>query len=528
MAQLTPYLGKSTTCGILRAVETITIRASDDRYTVRETLRRVDNKQVLVTLPWEADHGWQSPLDFEVQRRVGQSQRLNMAWVVEDPERRAAAKKAGLPVFRSEEAARHYLARHADFPEMQVPARPAQPKRSWWAPNPRKPKAPVLKHPPAWLLAIEGAVLIVVLGLVAIAFLLAVPSAEITLYPDSRAYTRIVQISVDPTAEQIDLQRGVIPSQRVGDEFEAYIEVVTSGRGYAFSGKATGRILLTNLLGQDYQVPEGTVVRTSAGSYPVRYATTAGVTVPAFGQAEAPIEALNEGPSGNIDAYQINLVEGVAGFAVRVTNPAPISGAESNTVRTVSETDRSRAWDLAAEQLLAQAYDGLRAIAEAEPGRFLPRQTLTVQAAPKAAYTHLVGEQSDILGLSLRLLITGESVQARNAQVVAYQQLVEQLPDGYTLTDARFEYGEAAEEDIGPGAFTFFVTAYGHATAKIDTSAIQETIQGKPIDEAEAELTTALPLARQPEITISPSWFPYIPFVPIKTQIDVVAGEMAP
>ena len=37
-----------------------------------------------------------------------------------------------------------------------------------------------------------------------------------------------------------------------------------------------------------------------------------------------------------------------------------------------------------------------------------------------------------------------------------------------TLIDARFEYGEAAEEDVGPGLFTFYVTAYGYAAANID------------------------------------------------------------
>ncbi|MBN1248870.1 MAG: baseplate J/gp47 family protein [Anaerolineae bacterium] len=509
-------------------METIRIRSTDDRYTVRETLRRVDDKQVLVTLPWETDRGWQSPLDFEVQRRVGETQHLDMAWVVEDPARRAAAKKAGLPVFHSEASALRHLAQHASFPAIKTSPRPERPKRPWWSPIPRRAKAPSLRHPPAWLLTLEGAVLIVVLAIVAAAFFLAVPSAEIVLHPASVSYSRIISISVDPTAEQIDLQRSVIPSQRIGDEFEGYAEVVTSGRGYAFSGRATGSVLLTNLLGQDYQVPEGTVVRTSAGSYPVRFETTADVTVPAFGQAEAPIEALTEGPSGNVDAYQINLVEGVAGFAVRVTNPAPISGAQSNTVRTVSEEDRSRAWDLAAEQVLAEAYNGLQELAAAEAGRFLPRQSLAIQAAPKAAYTHLVGEQSDTLGLSLRLLVTGEAVHARDVQAVAYQQLVTQLPDGYTLTDARFEYGEAAEEDIGPGAFTFYVKAHGFATAKIDTGVVQETVRGTPVEEAEAQLAASLPLSRPPEITVSPTWFPYLPFVPIKTQIDVIPGTMMP
>ncbi|MGC9467652.1 MAG: baseplate J/gp47 family protein [Anaerolineae bacterium] len=509
-------------------MKTITIKPTDDRHTLREVLRRVDDERVLVTLPWDIDHGWSQPLDFEVQRRLAQRRQLEMAWVIEDPVRRGPAREAGLPVFSSLSAAHQYLERKGRFPSLTEQPEVEQPRRPWWAPTPRKPKSVKRERPPSWLLLLEGGVLLGVLAIVGVAFALAVPSAEIVLYPSGVSYKRIVPISVSSTAESVDLQQGVIPSQRVGDEFEAYAEVVTSGRGYAFSGRATGTVLLTNLLGQDYPVPAGTVVRTSSGSYPVRYQTTQSVTVPPFGQAEAPVEALIEGPRGNVDAYQINFVEGVVGFAIRVTNPAPITGAESETVRTVSQEDRDRAWDLAAQQVMAQAFNGLQDLAAQEPGRFLPRQSLMIQAAPKTAYTHLVGERSDVLGLALRLLVTGEAVRARDAQAVAYHHLAAQLPEGYTLTDARFSYGEAAEEDVGPGQFTFFLTAYGYAAAKIDPETVQESILGTRIEEAEARLQEELPLSRPPEINVSPSWFPYVPFLPIKTQVQIAPGQLSP
>ena len=390
------------------------------------------------------------------------------------------------------------------------------------------PKALPRKRPAAWLLALESILLIAVIGAVGAALLLVVPSATITLVPKSISYSRIVPISVDPNATEVDLQRGVIPSTRVGDEFEGYAEVVTSGRGYAFSGRATGWVLFTNLLGQDYQVPTGTVVRTSAGSYPVRYETTEGVTVPAFGQAQANVEALVEGPRGNVDAYQINLVEGVVGFAIRTTNPEPIAGAESQTVRTVSQADRDRAWGLAVQQVMAEAYNGLQEMASEVPGQFLPRQSLVIQATPKEAYSSLVGETTDVLGLSLRLLVTGQAVTTRDAQAVAYQHLVTQLPEGYTLSEARYSIGEAAEEDVGPGMFTFYVTAYGYGTTQIDAEAVQAMVQGTGIEQAREDLQDALPLSAPPEIEVSPSWFPYMPFVSMRTKIVIESGQLTP
>jgi hypothetical protein len=364
-----------------------------------------------------------------------------------------------------------------------------------------------------------------VLGIAALTIFLAMPSAHIVLSPEGIAYSAIVPISVAPELEQVDLQRNVIPARRIGDEFEGYAQVATTGRGYAFSGRARGWVYFTNLLGQDYRVPKGTIVRTSSTSFPVRFATTEEVVLPAFGQAEAPIEALEEGPRGNVSAYQINQVEGVAGFAVRVTNLRPTSGAEREVIPTVAEADKARVWDLAAERVLAEAYNRLQDSSYLQPGEFLPRQALVIQAVPKQAYTHLVGEQTNTLGLMLRLLITGQAVHVSDVQAVAYRKLATLLPEGYTLTDARFEYGEAAEEDVGPGIFTFYVTAHAYASTEIDTERAEALILGKRIENAEEALLANLPLSAPPEITVTPEWFPWIPQLPIRTQIEVVPGQ---
>jgi hypothetical protein len=171
---------------------------------------------------------------------------------------------------------------------------------------------------------------------------------------------------------------------------------------------------------------------------------------------------------------------------------------------------------------MAEAYNGLQDSAYLEPGEFLPNQALVIQATPKQAYTHLTGEQTPVLGLALRLLITGQAINVANVQAVAYRQLATQLPEGYVLQDARFEYGEAAEEDVGPGLFTFYVTTYGSATANIDTEEAARLILGKPQEEASALLMENLPLAQPPVITVKPDWFPYIPFLPIRTVIEIV------
>lgn len=506
-------------------MDTLHLTATDDRYTVREALRHAEVRHVLLRLPWEVEKGWMQRLDYEVVLRELRRREIEAAWVIEDPARRPIAREVGFPVFGSEAAAEAYWEQHEHWPALRPPKPAGPPRDRWWAETPRRPKLPLPRPQPPWLLMLESMVLVVVLLIVAATGLLAGPSARIVLAPEGQRYDKVVPVSVSPDLDLPNLQRGIIPSARIGDEFEAYVEVSTSGQGFAYSGRATGRVLFTNLLGQEYRVAEGAVVRTSAGSYPVRFVTTQEVIIPAFGQIEAPIEALEEGPRGNVDAYQINLVEGVAGFAVRVTNPYPVSGAESAAVAVVSEADRARAWDLAAEQVMDKAYEGLRAGAYLEPGEYLPHQSLVVQAVPKQAYTHLVGEETPTLGLSLRLLVTAQKVKLRDVHALAYHHLAANLPAGYHLTDARFEYGEAAEEEVGPGRFTFYVASYGYATSRIAPEEVIRLVKGRRVAEVADVLFEELPLARPPEVIVSPEWFSYMPFLDLRYRVEVIPGD---
>ncbi len=501
-------------------MDIIEIMPQDNRYTVREALRLSEASRVLLVLPWEIERGWQQRLDYEVLRRELQQQSRDVAWVIHDPERRALPREVGFTVFPSVEAANAYLTRHETFPPLRKPAVPSRPHKNWWAEEPRPKPLPLPKPRPWWLLPFQLIVLLIVLITLGGFTFLTLPTAKITLTPTGTTFTRIIAISVDPTLTEIDLQRNLIPARYIGGESEAYAEVPTTGSGYSFTGYAEGMVIFTNLLGQDYRIAAGTIVRTSAGSYPVRFRTTTEVIIPPFGQVAAPVIALQEGPLSNVGPYQINQIEGVAGLAVRVTNPDATRGAESTTVALVAEADRERAWSLAAARVLDQAYEDLQVLLE--PGEFLARESLSIEAVPRAAYTHITGERSETLGLNLRLLVRGRAVDLRDAQAVAYHNLAAHLPAGYTLTAARFTYGEIAEEDVGPGIFTFYVTAEGYASAEISIASVREALQGRPVTEAHAYLTETLPLARAPEIVVEPAWYPLIPHLPLRLEISVV------
>ena len=500
--------------------ELIHIQHSDDLDTLRGHLRRARSQRIILFLPWDT-RLLSRPLDFEILRREAARLGVEVSIVSPDPDLRALARAEGMAVFADAEVAEATPTwpRPRSRPPVEPPARP------WWeeerAPRPR-PKRSL----PHWATRARSGVRMTVLVLTVLTVLLASaivgPQATITLAPVGETLQIIVPVSADMEVETPDVAAGLIPARRVGDWFAGYIEVETTGTAAFQFGRATGTVLFTNLLPQDVAVPARTVVRTSAGSFAVRFATTQEVTVPALGQVPAPVEALEEGPAGNVGVNQINQVEGVAALALRVTNPEPTSGGSLQEVRAVSQDDMDRARQLLTAQLLDEAYEGLQAYLE--PTELLPRQSLSIQAA-ETAFDRFVTERADTVGLQMRLLITGLAVDQDNAETVAYATLAAQLPDGYELVEAEFEIGEVAEEPLGSGDLTLFVTTSGYVAARLDPEAVRRMALRQPPGRAAERLEAALPLAEPPEIVVWPEWFPLLPVLPLHITVHVVPGE---
>jgi hypothetical protein len=93
------------------------------------------------------------------------------------------------------------------------------------------------------------------------------------------------------------------------------------------------------------------------------------------------------------------------------------------------------------------------------------------------------------------------------------------------LVDARFEVGEVAEEDIGPGSFTFFVTAQGYAAAALDANAAVSLIRGRPLAETQELLEAEYPLAEPPRVIVWPEWLDRMPLLPLRIAVEVVPQD---
>jgi hypothetical protein len=483
----------------------VELQTQDDLASIQHRLDGVRDKRVVLVVPWDMQF-LSRRLDFDLLRREAERRQVAIAIASTDFERRGLARRCGIPAFASVSEAESTKKWRAHSPEPMEP-----PPRHWWEAEvdlqPRL-RSRLLRFLPPWFnwvkLSVRLLIFLLALLVVAVSAYVIVPSGSVTLVPASREFVTIVPVSTDVDIEEVDHEAGLIPARKVGDYFEGSIEVETTGIMNLVTGRAMGEVEFTNLLVQDYAVPKGTIVRTSSTSYPIRFRTTEVVVVPAAGRAMAPIEALEDGV-GNVGAFQINVVEGVAASAVAVINPNATTGAEPREARVVTQADYDRGQALLMQQLLGQAYDELSRN-YLEPSEILLRQSLVVEAVPKVAYDRFVTEQADKVGVNMRILVSGWAVDVDNAEAVAYVALSRRIPPGYKLMDARFEVGEAAEENVGPGDFTFFVTAYGEADAMLNPGEATSLVRGQRLADARNRLVANLPLAAEPQITLWPNW----------------------
>jgi hypothetical protein len=485
---------------------------------VRQRLDLVETRQVVLVLPWDQELLARA-LDLEILSRAAIRRTLEIAVVSPDPEVRGLVRRSGFRSFRTlSDAGR---ASSWSTPKEKLVPAPAVP---WWQ-EPARLRPRPIRIRPGWTrwLAVGFRVIVFLLAVSVVAAGLygVVPSAKITLVPAGEAFTVIVPVYAARDLENVDEMARLVPARPVGLEVDGFLEVPTTGRLDVALGRTSGEVLFTNLLFQNYSVPAGTVVRTSSTSYPIRFQTTADLLVPAGGQATVAIESLADGV-GNISAYQINQVEGIAESAVRVINPQSTTGSDATEVRVVTQADRDRARELLMGRVLEDAHYQLSSLDVLEPGEVVPRQSLVIQAVPKEAYTRFIGEQAESVGLELRLLVSGLAVDVEQARLVAQSVLQDQLPDGYSLVEAWFEVGDIAEEDIGPGEFTIFVTAHGYASAELDTEGAIEDIAGSRLEDASARLVADLPLAQPPTIVLWPAQMDRLPLLPLRIAVEVL------
>ncbi len=470
-------------------------------------------------------------LDLTLLKRHSADLGSQLALVVRDAEIRFHAQELGIPVFSSVRKAERSPWRMARRRRSPLPQTSKRLSPEVW----HKRRIPLdlqglrqAAHPPTprWITHLATRLLAFTLGVfsvLAIAALL-LPAARIELQPQIQTQSLTIPVSASPENQAVSLS-GAIPAHWQSVIVEGRESLPVSGRIPIPNKKAQGEVVFTNLSDQAIRIPAGTVVST-LDDPPVRFATTYEIELPAAAESEpAPIEAIDPGSGGNVPAESIRAIEGPLGLALVVVNPAATHSGSDRNAPAPSPEDYDR--------LYAQLYEALAASALEEITAMLNEGDLLLSVEPRLratlekSYTPAQPAPGDQLELVLRLEFEALTVSAEDLRQLAQAALETSLPAGHqplpeTLTLKH--RGSPRLTDEAQSA-RWSMQASWKVRARLNPNEAIRLAIGLPVDEARARLAAQLPLAAAPRITPLPTWWPRLPVLPFRFQVEITSPQ---
>lgn len=493
--------------------QVIQLQPDDDIVAIRARIENAELAHLVVLVP-RACAFLASASGLPLLRRAADDLGAQLALVVHDEVLRERAQAYGFPVFDS--IAQAQLARW----KMQPPTRTIT-LGAMNLPPPAPPES-VTESFVARLWR-EGRA-VIMLGIGALLFLciivpLFVPTAQVYLIPAPMVLTTTTDIVIDSSNPTVSSAARSVPAQRILREISGTAALRTTTTKTVPDARSTGTVVFTNLRAEETLVPQGTVVVTSAG-VPIRFSTTTTVTVPAGigARVEAPIQAMDPGPAGNVRELTINAVEGSLALAVRVINTQPTVSGSVRPVRVVTEADKKKL----EEQLLAQLKQNALVVLQAalKPEQVLPPDSVLVDPTDKL-FDRATDEPTEVLNLKMNADAFGLGVDKDDLNLLMGTLLQRQLPAGYQLLSngVRVEW-------LPGGKYQGIqlrqpVRAIGYAAPQLDSRKVAIALQGKTVEDAQSYLATQTPLAQPPEIRVSPPGWPLLPFFAFRIAVFI-------
>jgi hypothetical protein len=496
----------------------IYLEVDDDIAAIRDRLEWAQARRVLLVIPPRCQT-LSNLVNLKLLQRHVHNLAMEAALVTRDGTTGELANEVGFPVFSS-----LGRAQRARWYGRQVIEKAPPRQKEYKGPRPREPRLPAWSGVPVRGEQIVAAAFFSILFLfLAAGVLLLVPSATVTLRPVSEAVSETLLVQANPEIESIDYQTGEIPARVVEVEVEATDHISTMTKRDAADARATGTVIFVNKISEPVEIPLGTVVGTSAGTN-IRFTTIETATLPAAvgGTAETGIVSIGPGPSGNVDAFMINAIEGPLALQVRVVNDKPTGGGNMKQVGVVTQGDKDRLKALLLQKLQQEAYN--RILEELKEQEFVPPESLVVEVVSET-YDEFVDEEADVLGMKMVVSASGTAIGGQDANALVYRLLEARVREGYQLTaeGLRFEAGQVVAVEGRKVSFT--MKASGLIVAVIDLNTVINDIRGRPIEEAENLLGRRFPLQERPVIKVAPDWLGRVPLFPFNIDVSIELGE---
>lgn len=442
-----------------------------------------------------------SPVFLEVLRRTTGARRV--ALVTPDARARSLAASVHMPAFASVAA----LERHElDATEPLGPARRAAIVR----PEPKG-------VPKARLAAVIGALLaaLVVLGAVV------GPTATIVVAPLAQPLGPL-EYDLRAGPNSADINASTLGPTNISAKLTG---AATGSRTEETRAKGVERF--TNQTTSDIKIAKGTTVKTSDN---VVFVTTEDKTLPkssivifppsvTFGNVDVPIEAVDPGSRGNVDARRINQSPSPGQFSVE--NPAATSGGDSKKIPIVMLAD----YELAASRADAELKKQADAQLDAWKKQAAPGQSVYGSVVKRTAITPLsdvVGKELAVGVTSFELTVngtaTGYSVASAEPRTTTVEHLAAAADAGHDIDKQGAVVEVIGAPTVEPDGVHWRVRARGAQFRRIDDAAMRSALAGRAFEDVAAVVSDrGLRLVR---VSTWPGWWPRLPVLDLRIAIQ--------
>ncbi len=490
----------------------VQLEPHDDILSVLDRLAWVKTPRALLLWP-EEGCGLDRRLDFVLLARRARALNLRVALVTQDARVRGLASEAGLAVFADRQQAlrrawvrrRRKRLRRPPPRDLGALRQALQALRPTWS---RK----------IWVRALAfTAAVTAVLALVGFTL----PGATVVLQPQRTSQTVTLVVQASPQAKAVTLS-GQVPAHGLEVTVSGQAQGPCTGTTQVPYRPATAVLRFTNLTDAPVVVPAGTLVASrSAPAH--RFATQQEGVVPPLGTLTVAAQAQQPGAEGNRPAHDLEVLEPPLAFRLAVTNPQPATGGQDLEAPAVRAADRSALRQRLEAQLRQEAWQELQA--QVPAGDHLLKPSFQQVALQEEIYSAQVGEAAPNLSLTLRITYRALVVHREDLEALARRVLDARLGPGQTPLEDTLVLEDLTDPEPAPppreGDFRWTVRAQRWVVPRIAPEPVAQGIAGATPQAAQRWLQDHLPLAAAPKIRLHPSWWPRLPWLAYRIEVQV-------
>ena len=137
-------------------------------------------------------------------------------------------------------------------------------------------------------------------------------------------------------------------------------------------------------------------------------------------------------------------------------------------------------------------------------------------------YDPPAGETGETLSLSMRVKFNMQYASGDDLAELAVLALAASMEPGFSAASGTLTFhsiGDPITDEAGRTSFSLQVEQ--RLQRMVDVRQVLALAQGRRVESALAQLSGAFPFASPPKITVSPSWWPWLPLAPFRINVVI-------